>query len=623
MIRNYPLLLIQSGIAPLSFFILVLAGLFFTYSPKQAVAEPLPDHAIAMHGKPALAPDFKYFPYVNPDAPKGGRIRYGVHGTFDSLNPFIIKGAAVRGIWDFSAGYNVFESLLHRNRDEPFTLYGLLASRVITDEARSFIEFHINPMAKFADGKPVTAKDVLFSIKLLGEVGKPNYRNRWKKIAKSELVGENGVRFTFNEMADRELPLLIGLMPILPEHAIDREAFKKTSMKPMIGSGPYEISKVVPGSSITFSRRQDYWARDLPVKRGFDNFDEIHFEYFRDQNTRFDAFKKGLFDIYVESNPRNWLKSFDFPAVKSGEIVKLETERKTPAVMQGFIFNTRRDNFQDRNVRKALIALFDFEWINKNLFANAYTRTQSFWDGSSLSSFGKPASKRELELLAPFIDGIDKNIIDGTFRLPVSDGSGFDRKMLRHALGLFKKAGYRLENKRLVDDNGNPFQFELLIGNSKTQERLALAWQQNIEKLGIEMTIRIVDSTQMERRKSAFDFDVTHMAYYASFSPGAEQNGRWASAARDVEGSFNLAGANDPAIDTIIEELIQARTTEDFHAAIRAYDRLLMNGNYILPFYHLNKQWIALRSNIKYPAKTPLYGVQYVTWWDDNATKGD
>lgn len=596
-------------------FLAVLAPVSLAFGQNTA----LPTHAIAMHGAPALNADYTHFPYVNPDAPKGGTLRYGVFGTFDSLNPFIVKGAAVRGIWDFSAGYNVFESLLHRNRDEPFTLYGLLAQKVITDEERSFIEFHINPLARFADGSAVKAEDVLFSIKLLGEIGKPNYRNRWKKIAHSQKVGENGVRFTFTEEADRELPLLIGLMPIFPKHATDVEAFKKTSMTPMIGSGPYEISNVVPGSNITFSRRKDYWAKDLPVKRGFDNFDTIQFEYFRDQNTLFDAFKKGLYDFIKESNPRNWEKSFNFPAIKRGEIVKLEVERKTPAAMQGFIFNTRRDNFNDRNVRKALTMLFDFQWINKNLFGNSYQRTQSFWHGSSLSSYGIAASADELELLAPFLSGIDKDILSGTYKLPVSDGSGYDRALLRRALALFKSSGYKLQNKKLVDSSGKPFEFELLIGNSKTLERLALAWQQNIEKLGITMSIRVVDSTQLERRKSGFDFDVTHMVYYASFSPGAEQNGRWASAARDVEGSFNLAGANDPAIDAMIEELIQARTADKFLTAIRAYDRLLMNGNYLMPLYHLDKQWFALRKNIKHPLQTPLYGVQYVTWWDENA----
>ena len=585
-----------------------------TYSTASA-----PTHAIAMHGLPALPNNFHHFNYANPAAPKGGTMRYGVFGTFDSVNPFIVKGVTARGIWDYSAGYNVFESLLHRNRNEPFSLYGLLAEKVITDEDRTFIEFHINPKARFSDGTPVTAEDVLFSIKLLGEAGRPNYRSRWKKISSSQKVGENGVRFVFKQTADRELPLLIGMMPIFPKHATNLEIFARSGLKPMMGSGPYEISNIDAGSSITFSRRKDYWARDLPVKRGFDNFDTLRFEYFHDQNTLFDAFKKGLFDFYVEANPQHWKKAFDFPAIANGEIVKLEIDKKTPATMQGFIFNTRRAKFGDKRVRKALTTLFDFQWLNKNLFGNGYTRTQSFWHGSLLSSQGRSASAQELELLKPHLGDIDPDIISGKFRLPVSDGSGFDRQMLRAALELFKQAGYRFENKKLVDARGKPFEFEILISNTKTQEKLALAWQQNIAKLGINMTIRVADSTQLEQRKTNFDFDVTHMVYTASFSPGAEQNGRWSTKARFNNGSFNLSGANNPAIDQIIETLIQARNADEFHTAIRAFDRLLMNGNYIMPLYHLDKQRIAVRKNIKRPEISSLYGVQFITWWDENA----
>ncbi len=581
----------------------------------------MPSHAIAMHGIPALPPEFEYFPYVNPHAPKGGTMRYGVFGTFDSLNPFIVKGVSARGIWDFYAGHNIFESLLHRNRDEPFSLYGLLAKKILIDEDRTFIEFQINPMARFSDNMPVTAEDVLFSIRLLGEKGRPNYRNLWKKIADAKILTGNRLRFTFDEDADREAPLILGMMPIFPKHATDVGKFSKSSLTPMIGSGPYKVSQVVGGSKIVLTRRNDYWARDLPVKRGFDNFDTLQFEYYRDQNTLFDAFKKGLFDLYREFDPRHWQKSYDFPAVKRGDIRKIEVDKKTPAIMKGFIFNTRREKFKSRKVRQALTILFDFRWVNKNLFGNGFQRTQSFWHGSSLSSFGKPATAGELKLLKPYLENIDSNILSGTFKLPVSDGSGFDRKMLRSALELFKQAGYSFKNKKLVDNQGKPFEFELLIQNSKLMERLGLAWQQNIEKLGIGMSIRVVDSAQLERRKIGFDFDVTHMAYYASFSPGAEQNGRWSSPARDIEGSFNLAGANSPAIDAMIDNLVMARTSENFHTAIRAYDRLLMNGNYLMPLYHLDKQWFAISKNLRRPTYTPLYGPQYITWWDGNAEK--
>jgi peptide/nickel transport system substrate-binding protein len=576
-------------------------------------------HAISMHGKPALPAEYSHFPYVNPDAPKGGTMRYGVFGTFDSLNPFIIRGVAARGIWDFYAGHNVFESLLHRNRDEPFSLYGLLAEKILMDEDRTFIEFQINPKAKFSDGKTVTAEDVLFSIQLLGRIGRPNYRALWKKIAHTILLANERIRFTFDKDADREAPLILGMMPIFPKHATDIGEFEKTSLKPMIGSGPYEVTQVVGGSKIVLSRRKNYWARDLPVKRGFDNFDVLQFEYYRDQNTLFDAFKKGLFDLHREYNPLHWQKSYNFPAIRNSVIVKHEVEKKTPAVMKGFIFNTRREHFRKKKVRQALTVLFDFQWVNKNLFGSGFRRTQSFWDGSPLSAAGNPATPQELELLTPYQSEIDDDILDGTFQLPVSDGSGFDRKMLRKALGLFKQAGYSFKNKKLVDSNGNAFEFELLIQNSKLHERLGLAWQQNIEKLGIKMSIRVVDSAQLERRKINFDFDVTYMAFFASFSPGAEQTGRWASSASEINGSFNLAGVKNPAIDAMINQLIEARTSDKFHSAIRAYDRLLMNGYYIMPLYHLDKQWFALARNINRPEYLPLYGVQYPTWWDAKA----
>lgn len=607
-----------------------MIGLFITWqlaftssaAAFDVVANPKPVHAISMHGEPALPANYSHFPYVNPNAPKGGIMRYGAFGTFDSLNPFIIRGVAARGVWDFYAGNNVFESLLHRNRDEPFSLYGLLAEKIVMDEQRTFIEFHINPKAKFSDGKAVTAKDVLFSVQLLGTKGRPNYRALWKKIASTELPAADRIRFTFNKDTDREAPLILGMMPIFPEHATDIGEFEKTSLKPMIGSGPYKVTQVIGGSKIVLTRREDYWARDLPVKRGFDNFDVLQFEYYRDQNTLFDAFKKGLFDLHREYNPRHWQKSYDFPAIRNGNIIKHEVEKKTPAIMKGFIFNTRRENFRNRKVRQALTILFDFQWVNKNLFGSGFRRTQSFWDGSPLSALGKPATPRELQLLQPYLDEIDDDILDGTFQLPVSDGSGFDRNMLRKALGLFKQAGYSFKDKKLVDKNGKAFEFELLIQNSKLHERLGLAWQQNVEKLGINMSIRVVDSAQLERRKINFDFDVTYMAFFSSFSPGAEQIGRWASTASDIKGSFNLAGVKNPAIDAMIDHLIEARTTDRFHAVIRAFDRLLMNGYYIMPLYHLDKQWLALAKNIRRPNYSPLYGVQYPTWWDAEAETG-
>lgn len=576
-------------------------------------------HGIAMHGEPALPADFQHFNYANPKAPKGGQLRYGVSGTFDSLNPFIVKGSAARGIWDYLAGRNVYESLMQRNRNEPFTLYGLLAQSVATDEERTWVHFELNPKAKFADGKPVRPEDVIFSFKLLGEKGKPTYRNYWKKIKNITKQGDLGVHINFFDGKDRELPLLIAMMPILPEHAIDVEAFSKTTLIPGFGSGPYTISDVKPGSSITLTLREDYWAKELPSKVGFDNFKTIHFEYYRNENALFDAFKKGLFDVFVEYSPRRWANGYDFPAVKRGEIITLELTKTTPAPMQGYSFNMRSPKLADHNVRLGLTALFDFEWINKKLFNGAYVRTQSFWHGSNLSSFQRPASEEEKELLKPWLSEIDPKLLDGSFALPKSNGSGNDRSMLRSAFSYFKKAGYTIKNGQMVDQTGKPFACELLISNAKSQERLALAWQENAKKLGIAMSIRVVDHAQLERRKQNYDFDITPMTYTASFSPGAEQIGRWGSKSKDLPGTFNLSGVAHPGIDALISTMVQARDRKHFDSTIRAFDRLLLNGAYILPHYHLNKQWIAVRNNIKMPKLTPLYGVQYPTWWDANA----
>ncbi len=599
---------------------IVLAALMLVAWQQVAPARAEPSHGIAMHGRPALPADFTHLPYANPDAPKGGAIRYGVIGNFVSLNQFIVKAASssARGIWDSVAGLNVFEPLLHRSRDEPFTLYGLLAETVETDAARTFVEFHLREQARFADGAPVTPEDVLFSIRLLGEKGRPFYRSRWGKIASAEKVGERGVRFTFNEKADRELPLLLGMMPIFPKHAIDEATFDQTTLKPMFGSGPYTITDVRPGERIEFTLRDDYWAKDLPVKRGFDNFGTIRFEYFRTQNTLFEGFKKGLFDVYFEGDPQHWQNAYDFPAAADGRIVREGFARRTPSPMLGFVFNTRRPPFDDIDVRKGLAMAFDFEWVNRNLFGDAYTRTASFWHGSILSSAGVAADEREHALLAPFPGRVDEAIMDGTYRMPRTDASGADRSVQRRALGHFKAAGYQLKDNRLVSADGQPLSFEVMT-QSKDGERLALAWQRHLAPLGVELNIRGVDATQFESRRQSYEFDVVLMTYSASLSPGAEQIWRWGSRARDIEGTFNLAGIADPAVDAAIDAMLAAKESEDFIAAIRVLDRLLISGQYLLPLYHLGETWVAHSSRLAGPADTPLYGVQFPTWWDRDA----
>ncbi|WP_339758445.1 extracellular solute-binding protein [uncultured Hoeflea sp.] len=586
-----------------------------------ACAEPV--HGIAMHGEPALPADFSHLPYVNPDAPKGGKVTYGVVGTFDSVRPFIVRSMRThaRGVVDPVFGNLIYETLMQRSQDEPFTMYGLLAETVEWDEERSFIQYNINPAARWSDGEPVTADDVIFTMELLKDKGRPPYSTRLNRVAKMEKTGPLSVRFTFNDKSNREFPLILSLSPVLPKHAIDPETFDQSTLEPGISSGPYLISEIKPGERITFKRREDYWAKDLPIKRGIDNYDEIAVEYFLSETAQFEAFKKGVFDIYPDGSATNWSRGYDFPAVTSGEIVRKEYDSKTPSGMYGFVFNTRKKLFDDVRVRQALTMLFDFEWANRSLYDNTYKRTHSFWDGSDLSSYGKPADAREREILAPYPDAVLPEIMDGTWTLPVTDGSGRDRKIQRAALTLLQDAGYSIDNGKLLDSDGKHFAFDLMTQN-EGQEKLAIAFQRSLSALGIEMAIRTVDDAQYQQRSQTFDYDMIMKAFSSSLSPGTEQLGRWGSASRDQQGSFNFSGAASMALDATIDALLNARTADDFRSAVRAYDRVLLSGHYVIPAFHLGKSWVAHRSRIAEPeGEPPLYGYYLPAWWDTTAAR--
>ncbi|MGE0499783.1 MAG: extracellular solute-binding protein [Rhizobiaceae bacterium] len=579
-----------------------------------AISEPR--HALAMHGEPALPADFAHFPYADPDAPKGGRADYAVTGTFDSLNPFIVQGAAARGIIDLQFGYNVFDSLMARSYDEPFTLYPLVARTVETDEDRTFVEFTIDERARFSDGRPITPDDVIFTFELLRDKGFPRYATAVNKIATMEKVGALGVRFTFSKV-DRELPLILGLMPVLPRHATDAENFQKSTLAPPIGSGPYLVDKVRPGELLTLKRNPAYWAKDIPSKRGFDNFDEIHLNYFRDENALFEAFKKGLTSFHVETDSGRWIGGYDFPAVADGRVVKETFVSGLPAGMFGFVLNTRRPVFRDRATRAALASLFDFEWANKNLFGGAYARTKSFYQGSELSSAGVPASDAERVLLAPFPDAVTPAIMAGGWSPPVSDASGRDRDFLREGLDALKAAGFVMRNGQLVGEDGDALAFEIMLNGSAGQA-IAIAWQRTLEKLGIAVSIRSVDSAQYLQRQQTYDYDVIVQTYTSSLSPGAEQIGRWGSASRDRNGTFNYAGVAEPAIDALIAAMLSARGREDFVTAVRAYDRVLLSGAYVVPLYHQPEQRTARWTFLEHPEATAIYGYQLPTWWRAN-----
>lgn len=596
----------------------LIAGLVLSLISGIAAAEPL--HGIAMHGEPALPAGFTHFPYVNPDVKKGGRITYGVVGTFDNLNPFILKSmrTTARGMWDPQYGNLVFESLMQRSRDESFSLYGLLAETVEWDEDRTFIQFNLNPKARWADGQPVTPDDVIFTFELLRDKGRVPFSKRLDLVSKLEKVGEHSVRFTFNDKADRETPLIIALAPVLPKHAIDAATFDQSTLTPPLGSGPYKIKAVKPGERITFERDPNYWGKDIPSRVGFENYDEISVEYFLQDATLFEAFKKGDVDVYTDGDPVHWARAYDFPAISSGEAIKDVFKPELPAGMLGFVFNTRRPQFANAKVREALATAFDFEWVNRNLYGGAYSRTQSFWQNSSLSSLGKPASPEELALLGDAKARISPALLDGSFRLPVTDGSGRDRAVLRKAVDLFKEGGYTIRDGKMVDAAGKPLTFEIMT-QTPDQEKLAIAYQRSLQPLGITAAIRTVDDSQYQSRTIAFDYDMIVKSFASSLSPGIEQDGRWGSAAKDRQGSENYAGVADPDIDRLIAAILKARGQEEFETAVRAYDRLLMAGNYVIPLYHIGEQWVARRKHIAHPDTVPLYGYQFPTWWDERA----
>jgi len=580
--------------------------------PGSALAGPQP--GLAMHGEPLEAKGFTHFPYVNPDAPKGGRVTFAVQGSFDSLNPLIVKGAAADGVREY-----IYESLLARAYDEPFSLYGLIAESVETPADRSFVEFTLRPEARFSDGTPITVEDVIFSHALLRDHGRPNHRSYYKKVTQVEQTGERKVRFTFDASGDREMPLIIGLMPVLPRHLVDPELFEKTGLTPLIGSGPYTVAKVDPGKSISFKRDPNYWGRDLSVNRGLYNFDEIRFDYYRDAGSMFEAFKSGLVRLRNEDDPTRWTEGYDFPALRDGRVVKEALPLETPAGMSALAFNTRQPLFADPRVREALIKLFDFEWVNRTLYHGQYARTESYFARSDLSSHGHPADQAERALLAPFADEVKPAIMDGSFAFPVSDGTGENREGRQEALRLLEEAGYRLTGGKLINvATGEPFEFEILAA-TRAQSRLLLTYARALKQVGIEARIRQVDSAQYQRRKQTYDFDMIQYFWPVSLSPGNEQSFRWGSEAAVTEGSFNYPGVKSAGVDAMIEALLKAEDRTAFVSAARALDRLLLSGDYVIPLFHLPSQWVAHWSDLKRPSTTPLYGYQIDSWWLDPA----
>ncbi len=594
-----------------------LALLAVLGAPAGARAAP----AIAMHGAPALPDGFTHFPYADPDAPKGGRLRLCLLGTFDSLNPFNLKaGSTAQGL-----NTMVFEPLMARSQDEPFTLYGLIATGMDTDDARSFATFHLDPRARFSDGTPITSDDVRFTFELLRAKGRPQQRQAFGQVKGIETPDAGTIRFDLAGIGDRELPLFLGLMPVLPRHAVDAAHFDETTLKPPVASGPYRVAGVEPGTRLVLEKDPDYWGRDLPTRRGMFNFDRIDIDYYRNANALFEVFKAGLCDFRIETDPARWLTAYDFPLLSDGRDVKEAVPLRLPKGMEGFAFNTRRPLFADARVREALGDMFDFGWVNRALYGGLYRRTPSFFAESPLASTGHPADAAEAALLAPYPGAVRPDILAGTWRPPAGDASGRDRAEAKRALALLAEAGDRLDGTVMRLPDGAPFAFEIMVVDPH-QERLALAFADSLEEIGITATVRLVDEVQYQRRRQSFDFDMMLGQWTASASPGAEQRSRWSSAAAGQPASFNLPGARSPAIDAAVTAIVEARSEEDFAAAVRALDRLLLTGFYIVPLFHTEDQWIAYASSLGRPKEVPLFGISNVTpielWWRKRDEKG-
>lgn len=563
---------------------------------------PSIDHAIAMHGEPSLAKGFAHLPYADPAAPRGGRIIFGLQGTFDSLNPLVVLGVAPDAVPRY-----VQQSLLFRSADEPFTAYGLLASKVELNDDRTRLAFEIDPRATFSDGQPVTAEDVRFTFDMLRTKGKPFHRSSLGRVTKVEVPSPHRIEFELGDGSNRELPLVIGAMPIFAKHATNAETFAETSFKPALGSGPYLVSDVKPGEALTLKRRSGFWAEDHPLTRGLFNADEIRYDFYRDANTLFEAFKAGLYDIRLEGDPTRWMTGYDVPAVRDGRIVREALRFEAPKGMTGFVFNTRRTVFADVRVREALGILFDFEWANRNLFHGVYRRAGSFFADSELSALGVPADAREKELLAGFPGAVREDILAGTWTPSATDGSGRDRDQARKALDLLQGAGYALQDGVLRHSkSGEALTFEITV-TSRPQERLALNYAKSLTRLGITVTVRLIDDVQYWRRLSTFDFDMIQWTWPASASPGNEQVGRWDSSNAERKGSLNYAGVKSPAVDAVLKTLLSARERADFVASVRTLDRLLISGFYVVPLYYLPETWLARSRDVVLPARRPAY----------------
>jgi peptide/nickel transport system substrate-binding protein len=566
-----------------------------------------PVHGIAMQGAPALPPGFAHLPYADPSAPKGGRVVFGETGGFDSLNPFLLKG---RAPWGVRA--HTIESLMARSWEEPFTLYGLLAATVETPEDRSWVEFTLRPEARFSDCSPVTVEDVIWSLETVATQGNPVYRNAWEAVSRVTQTGPRSLRVTFSE-PNRELALIMGLRPVLKKMQWEDREFAVSSLEPITGSGPYVVDRFEPGRFISFRRNPDYWGRALGVNQGVDNFDEIKYEYYRNSEALWSAVKTGEVSIFADHDAVRWAGGYDFPAALDGRLIRGEIDHGRPTGMHGFVFNTRRDVFADRRVREALALSFDWEWVNQRLFRGQYKRIESYFANSFLG-FAGPAQGREAELLAPFADALPDGTLESGWRPPVSDGSGRDRRSLRAAAELLEQAGWRVDGALRKNAAGAPLSFEVLVASTEDQT-LAELWSEALGRLGVEARVRRVDNAQYAARRRDYDYDMTVNRWILSLSPGVEQRLYFGASGRVDPGTRNYMGVDDPAAEAMIAALLAADSQDDFEAAVRALDRVLSAGIYVIPFGYLPTDRIAWQKGYAKPERDSLYGWRPEVWW--------
>jgi microcin C transport system substrate-binding protein len=555
-------------------------------------------------------PGFKHFDYVNPNAPKGGTVVLAGFGSFDSLNPFILKGQSASGIGA------LFDTLLTGSADEAFTQYGLLAETVEWPENRSWVAFKLRPEARWHDGKPVTVEDVIWTLETLKTRGHPFYRQYYKDIEKAEKVGEGKVKFTFSGGPNPELPLITGQLPVLPKHYWEGRDFESTTLDPPVGSGPYRVKSVDPGRSITYELDRSYWAKDLPVNLGQNNFSVIRYDYYRDRAVQREAFKAGELDFFNENTAKDWATGYNIPAVQKELIKKREIPHENPQGMQAFVFNTRREIFKDRKVREAIGHVFDFEWTNKNLFYGSYTRTTSFFSNSELASMGLPGPG-ELEILNRFRGRIPQEVFDREFSPPKTPGTGDIRGNIRKALALLREAGWSIRDGKLThSQSGQKMKFEILLV-LPTFERVCLPFKKNLEKLGIDARVNTVDTAQYQNRMDSFDFDIAVATWGQSLSPGNEQRDFWSTKAADMNGSRNLAGIKDAAVDELIDLVISARDRQSLINTTRALDRVLLWGHYVIPQWHKASYRVLYWDKFVTPKIRPKYSLGFNSWWID------